>query len=133
MDSTLIVPLSMPILGGPGSIATVVTVAAAYPTIAGKVGASLGTVALTLVMGICFAASGLIRKFITPHAQQIIIRFMGMILVAIAADMMLTGFEQSIGEGARKILPGVVENVEADERAGTSREDASAEKTGSGS
>lgn len=114
VDSTLIVPLSMPILGGPGSIATVVTVAAAYPTIAGKVGASLGTVALTLLMGICFAASGLLRRFITPHAQQIILRFMGMILVAIAADMMLTGFQQSVGAGVRQITPGLVGEVEQD-------------------
>lgn len=133
VDSTLIVPLSMPILGGPGSITTVVTVAAAYPTIAGKVGASLGTAALTLVMGICFAASGLLRRFITPHAQQIILRFMGMILVAIAADMMLTGFQQSIGEGVRKTLPEIVENVEADERSSMSREASPTEKPGSGS
>ena len=114
VDSTLIVPLSMPILGGPGSITTVVTVAAAYPTMAGKIGASAGTAALTLVMGICFAASGLLRRFITPHTQQIILRFMGMILVAIAADMMLTGFQQSIGSGVQKITPVIVEEVEQD-------------------
>ena len=112
VNSKLIVPLSMPMMGGPGSIATVVTVAAAYPTIPGLVGTTLGTVALTVLMGTCFAASGLLRRFITPHAQQIILRFMGMILIAIAADMMLTGFKQSIGEGAKDSIPGFVEDVE---------------------
>ena len=112
VDSTMIVPLSMPILGGPGSITTVVTVAAAYPSMTGKLGASLGALALTLVMGICFAASGLLRRFITPHAQQIILRFMGMILVAIAADMMLTGFQQSVADGARQVIPGFVDEVD---------------------
>lgn len=112
VDSTLIVPLAMPILGGPGSITTVVTVAAAYPTLEGRIGASIGTAALALVMGLCFAASGLLRRFITPHAQQIIMRFMGMILVAIAADMMLGGYEQSIGNSAKKAIPALVEDVD---------------------
>ena len=112
VNSKLIVPLSMPMMGGPGSIATVVTVAAAYPTIPGLIGTTLGTIALTLLMGTCFAASGLLRRFITPNAQQIILRFMGMILIAIAADMMLTGFKQSIGEGAKESIPGFVEDVE---------------------
>ena len=130
VDSTLIVPLSMPILGGPGSITTVVTVAAANPSLAGKIGTSAGTAALTIIMGICFAASGLLQRFITPHAQQIILRFMGMILVAIAADMMLTGFQQSLGEGTRKIVPVIVEEAEEAVR-DFDDEDASKASTGS--
>ncbi len=113
VNNALIVPLSMPILGGPGSITTVVTVAAAYPTLSGQIGAAAGTAALTLIMGVCFALSGLLQRFITPHAQQIILRFMGMILVAIAADMMLTGFQQSVGGGVKQIIPEIVEEVDA--------------------
>ena len=81
-------------------------------------------------MGICFAASGLLQRFITPHAQQIILRFMGMILVAIAADMMLTGFQQSLGEGTRKIVPVIVEEAEEAIR-DFDDEDASKASTGS--
>ncbi|NCF40902.1 MAG: NAAT family transporter [Planctomycetia bacterium] len=113
VNNALIVPLSMPILGGPGSITTVVTVAAAYPTLSGQIGAAAGTAALTLIMGVCFALSGLLQRFITPHAQQIILRFMGMILVAIAADMMLTGFQQSVGGGVKQIIPEIVEEVDS--------------------
>ncbi|MCP4833127.1 MAG: MarC family protein [Phycisphaera sp.] len=112
VNNALIVPLSMPILGGPGSITTVVTVAAANPTFAGQIGAAAGTAALTVIMGVCFALSGLLQRFITPHAQQIILRFMGMILVAIAADMMLTGFQQSVGGGVKQIIPEVVDEVD---------------------
>lgn len=112
VNDAMIVPLAMPILGGPGSITTVVTVAAAYPTVSGQIGAAAGTAALTIVMGICFALSGLIGRFITAHAQQIILRFMGLLLVAIAADMMLTGFQQSIAAGAREIVPEFVEEIE---------------------
>lgn len=112
VNSKLIVPLSMPMMGGPGSIATVITVAAAYPTVPGLVGTTLGAVALTVLMGTCFAASGLLRRFLTPHAQQIILRFMGMILVAIAADMMLTGFQQSLSGGVKEMVPQIVDEVD---------------------
>ncbi len=112
VNSTLIVPLSMPILGGPGSIATVITVAAAYPTIEGNLSVAAGTAALTLTMGLCFAMSGFIGRFLTAGAQQIILRFMGLILVAIASDMMLTGFQQSLGGGMKTFIPTIVDEVE---------------------
>ncbi|MCP3858502.1 MAG: MarC family protein [Phycisphaeraceae bacterium] len=126
VSNALIVPLSMPILGGPGSITTVVTVAAAYPTLSGQIGAAAGTAALTLIMGVCFALSGLLQRFITPHAQQIILRFMGMILVAIAADMMLTGFQQSVGGGVKRIIPDIVDEVDAAQTARVAEPDATA-------
>lgn len=131
VNSKLIVPMSMPMMGGPGSIATVVTVAAAYPTVPGLVGTTLGTVALTVLMGTCFAASGLLRRFITPHAQQIILRFMGMILIAIAADMMLTGFQQSIGAGLKETIPEFVEDIDAAEKKIDAQQGASAPASGS--
>ncbi len=113
VNSTLVVPLSMPILGGPGSIATVITVAAAYPTLGGTIGVAAGTAALTLIMGVCFALSGFLARFLTAGAQQIILRFMGLILVAIASDMMLTGFQQSLASGTKSFIPEAVEEVEA--------------------
>ena len=112
VDSALLVPLTMPILAGPGSIATVVTAAAAVPTLKGQIGAAAGAAALTLVLGICFALTSVLGKLITPSVQQIVLRFMGLILVAIAADMMLTGFDQSFGEGTRTIVPELVEEAE---------------------
>ena len=111
VNSTLIVPLCMPILGGPGSIATVITVAAAYPTFMGSVSVAAGTAALTLIMGACFAMSGFIGRFLTAGAQQIILRFMGLILGASASDMMLTGFQQSLGSSVQSVVPEIVEEV----------------------
>lgn len=91
VDGQLIVPLAMPILGGPGSITAVVTVAAAFPTIEGRIGAAAGTAAMVFVLFLSFAASGLLARFLNEHAQEIILRFMGLILVAIGMDMMLGG------------------------------------------
>lgn len=91
VDGQLVVPLAMPILGGPGSITAVVTVAAAFPTIEGRIGAAAGTAAMVFVLFLSFAASGLLARFLNEHAQEIILRFMGLILVAIGMDMMLGG------------------------------------------
>lgn len=96
VDSQLIVPLAMPILGGPGSITAVVTVAAAFPTIEGRISAAAGTAAMVGVLFLCFAASGFLGRFLNQHAQEIILRFMGLILVAIGMDMMLGGFTHAL-------------------------------------
>ena len=94
----LIVPLAMPILGGPGSITTVVTVAAAFPSLEGKIGTAAGTAALVATMFLCFSLSGLLSRYLNEHAQEIILRFMGLILVAIGMDMMLGGIEGSLAK-----------------------------------
>ena len=94
----LIIPLAMPILGGPGSITTVVTVAAAFPTLEGRIGAAAGTAALVGTMLICFSLSSYISRYLNDHAQEIILRFMGLILVAIGMDMMLGGVEDSLAK-----------------------------------
>tara|TARA_B110000114_G_C14974604_1_gene349933 strand:+ start:255 stop:929 length:675 start_codon:yes stop_codon:yes gene_type:complete len=95
VSDKLIVPLAMPILGGPGAIAAVVTVAAAYPTMDGRIGTALGTAAMVGTLFLCFAFSGFLSRFLNHHAQEIILRFMGLILVAIGGDMILGGIETS--------------------------------------
>jgi xanthine/uracil permease len=82
------------------------------PTMSGRIGAAAGAAALTIVLGLCFALTSVLGRFITPNVQQIVLRFMGLILIAIAADMMLTGFQQSFGEGAKNIVPALVDEVE---------------------
>lgn len=96
VNDKLIVPLAMPMLGGPGAITTVVTVAAAFPTMEGKIGAAAGTAAMVFLLGLAFALSGYVSRYMSEHAQEIIMRFMGLILVAIGMDMMLGGIEASV-------------------------------------
>lgn len=103
--SKLIVPLSMPILGGPGSITTVVTVAAAHHSVAGHLGTAVGTVALVLTMFICFAGSNLLQKVLTPQVEEILVRFMGLILTAIAVGMFFQGLVRGTAEFIRDESP----------------------------
>ena len=105
VNQKLIVPLAMPILGGPGSITTVVTVAARYNTDGGQIGTAAGTAALIGILFVCFALSGFLGRFLNAHAQQIILRFMRMILVAIGMDMMFSGLETSVFDFLEHKMP----------------------------
>ena len=115
VNSKMIVPLAMPILGGPGSITTVVTVTAANPGLEGQIGATVGMAALVAIMMVCFMASGWFSKFLSQHAQEIIIRFMGLLLIAIAAGMILDGAEKSISNYVDTDGSTMVEDVKAGE------------------
>ena len=55
------------------------------------------------------------RKAICEHAQEIIIRFMGMLLVAIAAGMILSGAEKSLGNYIEEKAPAEVERLDQDD------------------
>lgn len=112
VSDKMIVPLAMPILGGPGSITTVVAVAAANPTFAGRMGVAVGTALLILSLFICFSLSGWFGKYINESSQQIILRFMGMILVAIAVGMILDGTAKSFAQFAKDNGASVIEVIE---------------------
>lgn len=94
----LIVPLAMPLLAGPGSIAAVVTVAAGHPGMEGKLGTALGVALISVAVFVCFAASGLIGRLLNEQAQEILLRFMGLILTAIAVGMIFHGVLGAVGE-----------------------------------
>ena len=116
VNSKMLVPLAMPLLGGPGSITTVVTVVAANPGLKGQIGATVGTALLVLSLFICFSLSGWISKFLNAHAQEIIIRFMGLILIAIASGMILDGAEKSVASYAEQYSTKIVETVDQDQQ-----------------
>lgn len=106
-DSKLIVPLAMPIFGGPGSITTVVTVAAAHQGSGGHIGTAIGTTLLVLTMFLCFVGSNLLRRVLTPQVQQILVRFMGLILASIAVGMILQGFVRGTSSFIEKEAPAI--------------------------
>ena len=115
VNSKMLVPLAMPLLGGPGSITTVVTVVAANPGIEGQIGAVVGTSLLVLTLFICFSLSGWISKFLNAHAQEIIIRFMGLLLIAIASGMILDGAEKSVSSYVDEYSIKIVETIDQDQ------------------
>lgn len=98
--SHIVVPVAMPLFIGPGSITTVVLYAEKTKTFPMFV-MMLGVLFLaTVVVGLCLVVSRSIFNLLGTNGTQIVIRFMGMILCAIAMQFMIDGVAQ--------LLPGVL-------------------------
>ncbi len=98
--SHILVPVAMPLFMGPGSITTVVLYAEKVKTFPMFVMMILVLLAATAVVGVCLVVSRSIFSLLGTNGTQIVIRFMGMILCAIAMQFMIDGVAQ--------LLPGVL-------------------------
>lgn len=98
--SHILVPVAMPLFIGPGSITTVILYAEKSTT---WVMSFIMIIVLFLsasVVGACLVGARFIFSKIGRNGTQIVIRFMGMILCAIAMQFMIDGIAQ--------LLPGVL-------------------------
>lgn len=89
----LLVPLAMPLIAGPGSIATVMTLTAHNPDLMGHISVVLAVLVEAILMFIFLSASVWLEKRVSERGQRIFLRFMGFILVAMGAQMTLTGIK----------------------------------------
>lgn len=100
LNSLAFYPLTFPMIVGPGTIATLIIYAGHYDkNISGflGVGISVGTVILVLFMVLFFAS--FFGRVLTDTMRVIMTRLMGMILLAIAIEMVFAG--------VKTILPGL--------------------------
>lgn len=87
----LLVPLAMPLMAGPGAITTVLTLssrATAWRDLAALLGAVIvvGAVILTVL-----SSANRIGAVLGSRGQRILLRFMGLILAAVGAEVLLAG------------------------------------------
>ena len=85
-----IVPLGIPLLAGPGTL----TVVIAYPSAAslgGKLSLSLVVLAMSVLTYLIFNAGELLSSRISESALQVLTKIMGLLLTAIAVQMLFTG------------------------------------------
>ncbi len=90
-EDPVLVPFAMPMIAGPGAITTVVTFTAAGsgPTgLAGVIGA-IAIVATTLFISL--RASVWLSSRVSLHGHGIVLRFLGLILVALGVQHVMTG------------------------------------------
>ena len=97
-DSALdiaITPLALPVLAGPGTIATAMSFAAesTMPEIIRVVGALAVICVITLI---CFLMGGRITRFLGRNAIKVITRLMGLILAVIGVQMLVIGINGAI-------------------------------------
>ncbi|MGE4373765.1 MAG: MarC family protein [Xanthobacter sp.] len=87
-SSSGVYPLGIPLTFGPGTIATLIIFAPYTHTFEGAVGYYAGLVGYLVFFGILLVLAPSIAKWLSPMALSISRRIMGMILAAIAAEMM---------------------------------------------
>ena len=97
-DSALdiaITPLALPVLAGPGTIATAMNFAAdsTMPEVIRVVGALAVICVLTLIS---FLMGGRITNFLGQNAIKVITRLMGLILAVIGVQMLVVGINSAI-------------------------------------
>ncbi len=87
----LIVPLAVPLIAGPSAIATVMLMASREPEKIGMWGAAL-TAAMAFATIVLLAGAKL-QEWLGEHAMHAIERLLGLILTAVAVEMLLAGIK----------------------------------------
>lgn len=90
-DDIAIVPLAIPIVAGPGAIATVIVNAENFSGLTGKLSMSVVVVLGALVVGVSFWAAAGLQKLLGAQGMDVLSKIMGMILLAIAVGMVANG------------------------------------------
>jgi multiple antibiotic resistance protein len=98
-----IVPLGIPMLAGPGSISTVMVLVGQTPSIwHWQMGAILGSIALTcLVSYWVLAGAGRVKHVLGETGIRVLVRVMGLLLVALAMQYFVNGM-MDLGMIARR-------------------------------
>jgi multiple antibiotic resistance protein len=98
-----IVPLGIPMLAGPGAISTVMVLVGQAPSLLHwEMGAILGSIGLTsLVSYGVLAGAGQVRRVLGETGIRILVRIMGLLLVALAMQFFVNGL-MDLGVIARR-------------------------------
>jgi MarC family membrane protein len=89
-----IVPLATPLIAGPSALATVMLMASRDPD---KVGMWAAAITVTMVITTVVLLAGTrLHRWLGEHAMHAIERLMGLILTAIAVEMLLAGMRDFI-------------------------------------
>jgi small neutral amino acid transporter SnatA (MarC family) len=89
-----IVPLATPLIAGPSALATVMLMASRDPD---RVGMWAAAITVTMIVTTVVLLAGTkLHKWLGEHAMHAIERLMGLILTAIAVEMLLAGLRDFI-------------------------------------
>jgi multiple antibiotic resistance protein len=94
-----IVPLAIPIVAGPGSMAAVLVAGQQHPAVLGKLEMSLVIVVMAALIGLLFQYASPVAKTLGEAGMGVVTRVMGLVLAAIAMGM--------LADGLKGLLPGL--------------------------
>jgi multiple antibiotic resistance protein len=98
-ESIAVVPMAIPIVAGPGAMATVLMAAQQHSSVLSKVEISIVIVCLAAITGLLFSFARSISKRLGESGMAVVTRVMGLILASIAMGMLT--------EGLKSLLPGL--------------------------
>jgi multiple antibiotic resistance protein len=98
----LIVPVAMPLIAGPGTIITAMTMTARASSVGSPWMVLVAVAVVAVVVWLVLVLSGFLHRRIGLRGEAIVVRFMGLVLVAIGAQLVLAGVADFFGAtGAR--------------------------------
>jgi len=92
-EDAILVPFAMPLIAGPGAIATVVALSARATSWHGRVDVVVAVAVTTGVVWLALRSAKTIQRRISDRGHRIALRFMGLILVAVGAQLIFSGIQ----------------------------------------
>jgi len=93
-DDPIIIPFAMPLVAGPGAITTVITLTAQHEGWAGQVTTLCAVGAAALVLLVALLSATWVSSRVSATGLRILLRFLGLILLAIGVQLLLSGVQQ---------------------------------------
>lgn len=90
-DDPSVFPLAIPLIAGPGSIASVILLASEKPGIEGTITVLLITGVVLGIMGLTLQAGGMLERWMGKTAINVTTRLLGMLLAALSVQFVLDG------------------------------------------
>lgn len=92
-DDPIIIPFSMPLVAGPGAITTMITLTARHGSWAEQLVTLIAVAAESLLLLVILLSSAWLSSKFTPNGMKVLLRFLGLLLLAIGAQLMMSGVQ----------------------------------------
>jgi multiple antibiotic resistance protein len=90
-EEHILVPVAMPLVAGPGAIATTITLSSRTSTWSDLMVLLIAAVVVAVVSLVTFSSAHWVSSKVGVRGQRIFLRFMGLILAAVGAQVLLSG------------------------------------------
>ena len=91
IDDPSVFPLAIPLIIGPGAIATVILIAGAKPGLVGIASTGFITALVLLTVFVFFSAASRIEKLLGKTGIDVLTRLLGMLLAALSVQFVIEG------------------------------------------
>ena len=90
-EDVALVPLAVPLVAGPGAIATVIVLSRENPGAGGRLSVLAGIVAAILVVGVALLLAERLTRAVSPALVSFLTRVFGLLLSALAVQLVVDG------------------------------------------